>query len=211
MESAFTDTSNQGHRKNRGTLRERIIRILLAEPDGALTKYRLAKTAKSSFSWTHEFLNKLQAQKLVKGTQVTNYTGLINYWLQIKTKPEKRDYMHKNPINLIQKTNLPYALTTYQAENLVQHYLFPSRIDLYIKKEDLNKWHKEITVEGLVGKGNLRLLITDEHVFYGAFKRQTLTVVSIPQLIVDLLQEGGVCTEAAEKLLNKVEQHAIPT
>jgi hypothetical protein len=197
--------------KTRGILRERIIRTLLVEPNGTLTKYKLAKTAKASFPWTHEFLNKLQALKLVKGTQVTNYAELINYWLPIKTKPEKKDYMHKNPISLIQETNLPYALTTYQAENLVQHYLFPSRTDLYIKKEDTGKWHEELTVEGLVGKGNLRLLIADEHVFYRAFKRQNLTVVSIPQLIVDLLQEGGVCTDAAEKLINKVEQHAIST
>ncbi len=207
MTTTFTDTPR--HRKNRGTLRERIIRTLLVEPNGTLTKYKLAKMAEASFPWTHEFLNKLQAQKMVKDTEVTNYAGLINYWLQIKTKPEKRDYMHKNPIDLIQTSKLPYALTTYQAENLVQHYLFPSRIDLYIKKEDMDKWHEAMTAEGLVGKGNLRLLITDEHVFYGAFKRQNLTVVSIPQLIVDLLQEGGVCTEAAEKLISKVEQHAI--
>lgn len=165
--------------------------------------------AEASFPWTHEFLNKLQAQKLVKGTEVTDYAGLINYWLQIKTKPEKRDYMHKNPLDLIQTSKLPYALTTYQAENLVQHYLFPSRIDIYIKKKDLDKWHEELTAEGLVGKGNLRILMADEHVFYGAFERQDLTVVSIPQLIVDLLEEGGVCTEAAEKLISKVKQHAI--
>jgi hypothetical protein len=196
--------------KTRGTLRERIIRTLLLEPNGTLTKYKLAKTAEASFPWTHEFINKLQALKLVKDTHVTNYAGLINYWLQIKISPEKKDYMHKNPLNLIQETNLPYALTTYQAENLVQHYLFPSRVDLYIKKIDVDKWHEELTVEGLVGKGNLRLLMTDEHVFYGAFKRQDLTVVSIPQLIVDLLEEGGVCTEAAEKLISKVEHHAIP-
>lgn len=199
--------------KNRGTHRERIIRTLLVEPNGTLTKYKLAKKTETSYSWTHEFLNKLQTQKIVKNTAVTNYAELINYWLQIKTKPEqKREYMHKNPIDLIQTSTLQYALTTYQAENLVQHYLFPTRIDLYIKKEDTEKWHKEITTEGLVGKGNLRLLITDdEHVFYGAFKRQNLTVVSIPQLIVDLLQEDGVCTEAAEKIINKTraEQHAI--
>jgi hypothetical protein len=205
--TTFTDT--RGRRKNRGTLRERIIRTLLVEPNGTLTKYKLAKMAEASFPWTHEFLNKLQAQKLVKGTEVTDYAGLINYWLQIKTKSEKRDYMNKNPIDLIQTSKLPYALTTYQAENLVQHYLFPSRIDLYIKKEDMDKWHEAVTADGLVGKGNLRLLIADEHVFYGAFKRQNLTVVSIPQLIVDLLEEGGVCTEAAEKLISKVEQHAI--
>lgn len=224
---SITDISVQAHEKNsyrqnkantmknRGTLREHIIRTLLVEPNGSLTKYRLAKITETSFPWTHEFLNKLQTQKLVKDTTVTNYTGLINYWLQIKTKPkQKKEYMHKNPLDLIQTSKLQYALTTYQAENLVQHYLFPSRIDLYIKKEDTEKWHKEITTtEGLVGKGNLRLLITeDNHVFYGAFKRQDLTVVSIPQLIVDLLQECGVCTEAAEKLINKItmeQQHAI--
>ena len=197
--------------KNRGILRERLIRTLLVEPNGTLTKYKLAKMAEASFPWTHEFLNKLQALKLVKGTQVLSYAGLVNYWLKIKTNPEKKDYMHKNPLDLIQATKLTYALTTYQAENLVQHYLFPSRIDLYIKKEDVDKWHEELIAEGLVGKGNLRLLIADEHVFYGAFKRQNFTVVSIPQLIVDLLQEGGVCAEAAEKLISKVEQHAIST
>jgi len=199
--------------KNRGLHRERIIRTLLVEPNGTLTKYKLAKIAETSYAWTHEFLNKLQTQNLTKNTTITNYEGLINYWLQIKTKPEqKREYMHKNPLNLIQTSKHQYALTTYQAENLVQQYLFPTRIDLYIKKADVAKWHEEITHEGLVGKGNLRLLITDdEHVFYGAFKRQNLTVVSIPQLIVDLLQEGGVCTEAAEKLINKTrsEQHVI--
>jgi len=197
--------------KPRGVLRERIIRVLLSEPDGSLTKYKIAKKAECSFPWTHEFLNKLQALKLTKGTSVTDFTGLLNYWLQIKVKPEKREYMHKDPISLIQQTKLPYALTTYQAENLVQHYLFPSRTDLYIRKEDTQEWHKMLTAEGLVGKGNVRLLTTDAHVFYRSFKRQNLRVVSIPQLIVDLLEEGGVCTEAAEKLLQKVELlHAIP-
>ena len=91
--------------KTRGALRERIIRTLLVEPNGTLTKYKLAKLAESSFTWTHEFLNKLQTQKLVKGTQVTNYTGLINYWLKIKISPEEKDYMHKTPLNLFKQLN----------------------------------------------------------------------------------------------------------
>jgi hypothetical protein len=57
----------------------------------------------------------------------------------------------------------------------------------------------------------VRILIADSHVFYGSFKRQNLTVVCIPQLIADLFKEGGVCTEAAEKLLQKVEQHVVST
>ena len=197
--------------KSRGTLRERIIRVLLVNPDGSLTKYGLAKKAQCSFPWAHEFLRKLEMLKLIDGTKVTNYPGLIQYWLQVKTKAEKKEYMHKDPISLLKKAKLPYALTTYQAENLVQRYLFPSRTDLYIERKDTEEWHKLLTAEGLVGKGNVRILIADSHVFYGSFKRQNLTVVCIPQLIVDLFEEGGVCTEAAEKLLQKVEQHVVST
>ena len=183
----------------------------MVEPDGSLTKYELSKKAECSFPWVHEFLRKLEALDLVRGTTVKDYTGLLKHWLQVKTKPEKKEYMHKNPLSLIEKAKLLYALTTYQAENLVQHYLFPSRTDLYIRTSDAEEWHKLLTAEGLVGKGNVRLLITDPHVFYGSFKQQNLTVVCIPQLIVDLLEEGGVCTEAAEKLLEKVEHPAIRT
>ena len=119
--------------------------------------------------------------------------------------------MHRDPINLLKKTKLQYALTTYQAENLVQHYLFASRIDLYINAEEAEQWHELITKEGLVGKGNLRLLITDDHVFYRSFKQRGLSIVSLPQLIVDLFEEGGVCVTAAEKLLEKVVKDIVRT
>jgi hypothetical protein len=195
--------------KTRGIIRERVIRVLLNEPEGTLTKYRLAKKAECSFSWLHEFLGKLEESRLVKNTAVTDYPGLVKYWLALKTEPEKREYSHKDPISLVKKAQLEYALTTYQAENLVQSYLFPSRTDLYIKTDDKEKWHDLIIADGLVGKGNMRLLTTDSQVFYNSIKRQDLSIVSIPQLIVDLFEEGGVCTEAAEKLLEKVEKHAI--
>jgi hypothetical protein len=197
--------------KSRGTLRERIIRVLLVQPDGSLTKYGLAKKAQCSFSWAHEFLRKLETKALTNGTKVTNYSGLIQYWAQVKTKTEKKEYMHKDPLSILYKADLPYALTTYQAENLVQHYLFPSRTDLYIERKDVAEWHKLLITEGLVGKGNVRILIADDQVFFGSFKRQNLNVVCIPQLIVDLFQEGGVCIEAAEKLVQKVEQNVLST
>ena len=195
--------------KQRGRVRERIIRILLNEPDGTLTMYKVAKKAKCSFSWVHEFLGKLEAMGLVDRTKVRDYAGLIDYWREVKTKPDRKEYMHRNPLGLLERTKLQYALTTYQAENIVQHYLFPSRIDLYIRKKDEEHWHELIAGEGLVGKGNLRLLLADDHIFYGSFERAGLKVVSLPQLIVDLFYEGGVCVEAAEKLLEKVTKDAV--
>jgi DNA-binding Lrp family transcriptional regulator len=195
--------------KRRGRVRERIIRILLNEPDGALTMYKVAKKAKCSFPWVHEFLGKLEVMGLVDRTKVRDYAGLIEYWREVKTKPDRKEYMHRNPLGLLERTKLQYALTTYQAENIVQHYLFPSRIDLYVRRKDEEHWHELIAGEGLVGKGNLRLLLADDHIFYGSFERAGLKVVSLPQLIVDLFDEGGVCVEAAEKLLERVTEDAV--
>ena len=195
--------------KQRGKIRERVIRVLLNKPDGTLTKYRVAKEAECTFSWVHEFLGELKEMELVDGTKVTDYMGLVKYWLKVKTKTEKRGYMHRDPLTLLSGAGLQYALTTYQAENLVQHYLNPSRIDLYIVEEDAKSWDELITSEGLVGEGNMRLLLADKYVFYGSFERNGLKIVSLPQLIVDLLDEGGVCVEAAEKLLEKAVEHNV--
>jgi hypothetical protein len=74
----------------------------------------------------------------------------------------------------------------------------------YIKEEDWKQWHDIISKKGLVGKGNLRLLLAEEHVFYKSFEKDGLKIVSTPQLILDLMIEGGVCIEAAELLIEKV-------
>ncbi len=196
----------------RGRKRERVLRVLLNEPDGILTKYKIAKLSECSREWVIEFLRKLEEQSLVEETKIHDYNKLIEYWSRVRLKPEHRDYMLREPLELLRKTELKYALTSYQAENLVQHYLFPSRTDLYILQEELTKWHKAIVAGGgLVGKGNLRLLIADRHVFYKVSRIQELTVVSLPQLIVDLLAEGGPCVDAAQLLLEKVSRQTVPT
>jgi len=187
-----------------------VLRVLLNEPSGNLTKYRIAKLSECSREWVIEFLRKLETQGLVRQTRVLDYGGLIRFWSGVRSEPEHRDYMLREPLEFLRKIELSYALTTYQGENLLQHYLFPSRTDFYIREEDREEWHRLIAAGGgLVGKGNLRILVTDRHVFYNAIRRQELTVVSVPQLIVDLLGEGGPCVEAAQLLLKKVKSRAI--
>lgn len=188
----------------RGDKQERIIRVLLNNK--GLSKYRVSKLAETSFSWTHELLKKLEKKWLIKGTKVLNYEGLIRYWGQIRHSPQKiKRYMIPNPRKILKETKLDYALTTYLAENLVQKYLFPSRFDIYIKMGDLEKWHRYLVKAGaLIGTfstGNMKVIVTDEHVFDNKRKINGFWIVSKPQLIVDLLSEGGPCEEAAEMLL----------
>ena len=64
-------------------------------------------------------------------------------------------------------------------------------------------WYDHITKEGLLGAGNTRLLIYDDHVLYNRQKIDGLWVASIPQVMVDLKREGGVCGEAFEMMVGR--------
>lgn len=191
----------------RGLKRERILRVLLAETK-ILSKNELSKRAQCTRQWVILFLRELEKKKLVKRTKAVNPRGLIKYWLNVHKKPKKyKEYMVKEPLKLLKKAKLDYALTTYQAENIVQHHLFPSRIDIYTKEEDAQKWHSLLLKEGLYGKGNVRIVVAEEHTTYGKRKLNDLFVVSLPQLIIDLFTEGGPAAEAAEMLLAKLKKH----
>jgi len=188
----------------RGKVRDRILRVLTNNPTGDMSKYEMARQSRATYPWVREFLSKLEGLGVIKGTKVLSYSALLHYWQAFHFKPKYREYMVKEPLNLLKNSELPYALTTYQGENLIQNYLFPSRTDVYIKEDDWKQWHDIISKKGLVGKGNMRLLLADEHVFYKAFEKNGLKIVSTPQLIIDLMIEGGVCVEAAELLIKKV-------
>jgi len=189
--------------ERRGTIRERVLRILLNNPSGTLSKYRIAKESEGAYPWVHELLRNLEREGMLQGTRVTDFKKLMALWQEWRLKPSRREYMLRKPLDVLSRTSLAYAFTTYQAENLVQNYLFPSRVDFYIKPKELPEWHRLLSKEGLVGKGNTRVLIGDEQVFYRSSERDGLNIVSIPQLIVDLLSESGVCVEAAEMLMEK--------
>lgn len=186
-----------------GAKRERIMRVLLNEPDGTLTKYMLAKKSKTAKSWVIDYLRILEQDKLVKDTKVLNKEKLLDHWFSIIQKPKHYDFFVRSPKEFLRNTSLDYALTTYQAENLLNHYLFPSRTDLYIKEKDLLKWKDRISQDGLVGKGNLRLLVYDEHTMYAKKKIDNLWTASVPQVMIDLRREGGVCQEAYEMMVKK--------
>lgn len=188
----------------RGDKRERILRVLLNSKE-PLSKSELSKRAGCSRQWIILFLKELKKKGLIRGTEPINRKKMVLYWVSISKKSKRfRSYMVKEPLRLLKKAKLDYALTTYQAENIVQHYLFPSRVDIYIKESDLDKWHGIMTKNGLYGKGNIRIIIADEHIMYGKRIINGVPIISIPQLIIDLIKEGGPCEEAAEMLMKRL-------
>ena len=187
----------------RGQKKERILKLLLSERE-SLSKNEISKRVNCTRQWVILFLRELEKKKLVKNTEVTDKKKLLKYWLKIHKKSKiYKEYMVKEPLKLLKKTKMEYVLTTYQAENLIQKYLFPTRTDIYIIEEDKEKWHALMIKKGLYGKGNVRIII-DEDAMDKKRKIKNLFVVSLPQLIIDLFNEGGPAEEAAEMLLKKL-------
>jgi len=194
--------------RKRGYKKERILRVLLNQPDGALTKYRIAKEVDASGPWVREYTGRLEEAGLIENTSVLQPRKLYEEWQDIRVSPNQLSISLQQPMDLLQETNLEYALTTYQAENLIQGFLFPSTTDFYIRPGQTEEWTQIIEDKGLLGGGNTRVRVTDDHVFYETARRDVHTVVSTPQLIVDLLVEGGPCAEAAEKLIDSFHGEA---
>jgi hypothetical protein len=187
----------------KGDKRERIIRVLLNDPVGSLSKYRIAKNAGTSISWTIEYLQSLETMGLIKKTEVRKFEELIDIWLKMSRKPRYFDFFINDPKAFLNTINMEYALTTYLADTFTNSILFPSRADVYIRKADFEMWKGLLLKDGLIGKGNFRLLLGDDHVFYNKINVRGYWIVSPPQLMLDLKREGGVCMEAYDVMVKK--------
>jgi hypothetical protein len=187
--------------RERGFNKERIIRVLLNHTGDELTKYRLAQLSEASEPWTRQYTQTLEDQGLIDGTAVVAPVELYETWLAQRIEPEQVEVALQQPMNRLAETDLRYALTTYQAENLQQGFLFTSTTDFYISPEEINDWLAVVEENGLLGGGNTRIRVLDDHVFYNQQTVDDFPTVSIPQLILDLLAEGGPCEEAAAKLI----------
>jgi len=195
--------------RERGFNKERIIRVLLNHSKEDLTKYRLAQLSEASESWTRQYTEKLENKDLIRGTTVIKPGELYHEWLETRIEPNQLQVSIQQPMELLEETELDYALTTYQAENLHQGFLFTSTTDFYISPDQIEDWLEIIEDKGLLGGGNTRLQVLDHHVFYNTQYRDGFATVSIPQLILDLLTEGGPCREAAEKLIESFHAEEV--
>jgi hypothetical protein len=182
------------------------MRVLLTPEtdEGPGTWYKIAKEAETAYGWTHRILTRLQDKGYIKGTKVLEPVELFKIWLARPRHRKYREYHIKKPVDILSMDHEPrYAVTTYFAEEVVGAYLFPRYLDLYIEDQEAKYWHDLLIGRGYAGKGNVRLLVDEPHVFYGAMTEKGRRIVSIQQLILDLLDEGAECAEAAQLLVER--------
>lgn len=185
---------------------ERIYRVFLSREIKKMSWYRVAEEAEVAFGWTHKVLRNLENDGIIKGSIIKDPKALFKRWADRKDQRVYREYHTQNPAEILKDSEMDYALTGYYAENLIGHYLFPRYYELYIHSMDAANWHSLLSGNGYVGKGNLQIILADEHVFFEKADVDGWSTVSIQQLIVDLYREGAECAEAADLLLMRAYQ-----
>lgn len=217
--------------------RDRIVRFLLIraiDPEriphpslATITKaaqeaeslYALAKSTRVSFPWVHEVVTDLKNRGWIGSKDplhVTNVAALYDWWKHHKTPVQTHNFYAADPASLIRdllEQDLPYAVTTYHAENFWQSHLFPRRIDAYVRTGDLTAIKSYLVSHGAqIGGTNLRLWTGDDQVVEERFSAKPindqLLLAPLPQVIVDLLREGGSAGEAGELLIQRGYPHA---
>jgi hypothetical protein len=189
--------------RERGFKKERLHRVLLNHAAGELSRYAVANEADVSTSWAYDYLDQLEDDGLVEDTTVLDPAALYDRWVETRIKPNSVRVSLQQPLETVREAGLDYALTTDEAEQVHQGFLFASTTALYVRGDDIDDWLDVIEQKGFVGGGNTELRATDEHVFYNTQTVDEITTVSIPQLIVDLLDEDGPAVEAANRLLKQ--------
>lgn len=195
------------------TKTRRLIALLLDAEYSPASKYELAKKAGCTPSWALMLTKKLEKQGLIKDLKVVNTKGLFELFHKLNQKKKASRsyaiYSLENTDKLIQlfkDSGKEYAFTTYVAENIVQKYLFSHKTEAYIRKEDLDEWHKKLVGLGAYGGGNVRIIVSENDETFN--KKQAggngPWIVSAPQLISDLYNEGGPAKEAGDMLLEKL-------
>jgi hypothetical protein len=186
-----------------GTKVDNIYRVLLTREKGELSWYSVAKYADVSYGWAYRILKGLEEEGIIKGHKVKKPRRLFEKWAKRPDTRKYREYHIQDPLRVFKGFKFDYALTGHFAENLINGYLFPRFYDIYIQQTDALSGHRNLVKNGYVGKGNVRILLTEDHVF---FERRTVDgwpMISIQQLIVDLIREGAECVEAADILIQR--------
>lgn len=183
----------------------RVVKRLLERPDGSWTKYKLAQASGCSRQWVIQLLRKLEEMDLVRGTKVKDVMGLARYGAKASPKPIKvLNLFHTDPIEFVKQNTNRYAFTTYSAENITTHHLFPSRYDVYLDMDTMHAVYERTFIEGWLGAGNTRLIVpVDDMILDDVTEIGDVKVVGIGQLMIDLVKEGGVAEEAVQEMVRR--------
>lgn len=198
---------------------QQIIRVLLIKK--SLKLREIAQEAQVSLGLTVRHTHALKSTGYcTKGGTITakHPEKLLRAWAHTVsvhelpkryfTAAERPQYIIKKIALLGNKHKFSHAFTLFSATEVVCPYVAPSDVHLYVLERDLEQWKDRLREENIfpAERGNIVCIGGDESYLYGKREVNGITIVSLPQLYVDLFSYGGQGEEAAEELLKLIKK-----
>lgn len=185
------------------------------------TLYEFASRTGIAFSWVHGTFDLLRQHgwiDLRHGLSVRDAPAIFDWWLQHSSAPRYHSLHVANAWDaskrLLKEFGIQNAFTTYYAENACQGHLYPRRADVYVRQADLSEARRHLVhdLDAQLGGTNFRLVYGDDHVLDEKLTMPTAAgrrdLAPLPQVILDLMREGGSAREAADLLIQRAFPHA---
>jgi hypothetical protein len=192
----------------------RIVRWLLIEPERQWTLDEMVSASSASPGFVSRTFATLERDAYMErergASRLRDADGLLTAWAAAPPLPDRimsRVSLLPTPQAILNAVaQLPdalrYALTAEAAAEQIAPYARFSRVELYVHEP--GAWDRRLDLTAVPRGGNVDLILpADPGVFDGSFKSSDLSLVSRPQLYVDLKRRGGPASDAADFLRDR--------
>ncbi len=196
---------------------ERVLRVLLNNPDKIWKMETLSKEADVSLGMSSKVKQRIEAMEWLEssgsGFRLLKWEELLNEWSEnyryskntnldfysLKTET----YIEKQLSEYCNDNNIKYAFTLFSGASKVAPYTRYKRINFYLEK-NIEAIKELLSLKSVSSGQNVTVSIPyDSGVFYNSKEFKGLSVVSNIQLFLDLINFKERGEEAAKFLLNK--------
>lgn len=192
----------------------RIVRWLLIDPERKWTLDEMVSASSASPGFVSRTFATLERDAYMErergASRLRDADGLLTAWAAAPPPSDRvvsRVSLLPTPqavLNAVrQLPNAPrYALTAEAAAEQIAPYARFSRVELYV--DEAGDWDRLLDLTAVPRGGNVDLILAaDPGVFDGSFKSSDLSLVSRPQLYVDLKRRAGPASDAADFLRDR--------
>jgi hypothetical protein len=192
----------------------RIVRWLLIDPERRWTLDEMVSAASASPGFVSRTFATLERDAYMErergASRLRDADGLLTAWAAAPPPSDlimSRVSLLPTPQAILnamrQLPNAPrYALTAEAAAEQIAPYARFSRVELYV--DEASAWDRLLDLTPVPRGGNVDLILpTEPGVFDGSVKSGDLSLVSRPQLYVDLKRRAGPASDAADFLRDR--------
>lgn len=162
----------------------------------------------AGYPWTYKMLRGPEGERLVEGTRVVDFEGLVERWRRWPLPFERRDHVVERPLSLLDTSQMRHAATTPWPKGWCKSACSRSASTWTCGRRvrpsgASSQWMTAWPVAAAFGRSG------DDRVFYKPFSVEGVAVAPLSGIVADMCGADGPCVEAADLLTKKIRDDVV--